>query len=151
MHDIGRNETGVKDTGVNDVGVNDVGMKGIEVRAVFDAMEAAWARSDAEGFGRVFSPDADFISVRAEHYHGSGQIASAHERLFATVYAGTRLQVTVRRVTRLRPDIALAHVENRVRMPRPGADLVLYAQAVLERRRENCLIVAFMNMSPLRR
>ncbi|GAU70892.1 hypothetical protein SSP35_23_00820 [Streptomyces sp. NBRC 110611] len=145
MNNIDVNNSDAHNSDVNNVDVND-----IEVRAVFDAMEAAWAGSDAEAFGRVFSHDAEFTSVRADHYHGSEQIASAHGRLFATVYAGTRLQVTVRCVTRLRPDIAVAHVENRVRIPRPGTDLVLYGQAVLERRREKFLIVAFMNMSPLR-
>ncbi|WP_044366030.1 SgcJ/EcaC family oxidoreductase [Streptomyces natalensis] len=126
-------------------------MNATEVRTVFDAMETAWARSDADSFGRIFSHDADFTSVRADHYHGSDQIAAAHQHLFGTVYAGTQLEVTVQRVTRLGPDLALARVENRVRIPHPGTDLVLHAQAVLERRRENFLIIAFMNMAPLSR
>ncbi|MEU8033232.1 SgcJ/EcaC family oxidoreductase [Streptomyces sp. NPDC049099] len=121
-----------------------------EVRSAFAALETAWARSDADAFARVFSADADFTSVRADHYRGSTQIAAAHRHLFTTVYAGTRLTATVLRVTHLRPDIAVARVENTVHTRESGAALVLHAQAVLERRRENWLIVAFINMLPVR-
>ncbi|AJT63129.1 SgcJ/EcaC family oxidoreductase [Streptomyces chattanoogensis] len=121
-----------------------------EMRSAFVALETAWARSDADAFGRVFSVDADFTSVRADHYRGSAQIAAAHRRLFATVYAGTRLTATVLRVTHLRPDLAVARVENKVHARESGATLVLHAQAVLERRPENWLIVAFINMLPVR-
>ncbi|MGW1374163.1 SgcJ/EcaC family oxidoreductase [Streptomyces sp. NPDC002446] len=120
-----------------------------EVRSAFAALERAWAQSDADAFARVFSADADFTSVRADHYCGSAQIAAAHRRLFATVYAGTRLTVTVLRVTRLRPDIAVARLENKVHAQESDAALVLHAQAVLERRPENWNIVAFINMLPI--
>ncbi|MFJ8208695.1 SgcJ/EcaC family oxidoreductase [Streptomyces sp. NPDC096033] len=121
-----------------------------EIQPVFDAMAAAWARADAQAFARVFSEDADFTSVRGDHVCGSAAIASAHAGLFATTYAGTTLLPTVQRVDRLRPDIAVAHVTNELRLGDGSVAHRMQAQAVLEHGPgDGWLIRSFINMVPL--
>ncbi|UGY93937.1 SgcJ/EcaC family oxidoreductase [Streptomyces gobiensis] len=119
-----------------------------EIRTVFAAMAAAWARSDAKEFAQAFTEDADFTSVRGDHVYGSAQIALAHARLFTTQYADTRLEPTVRRISRPRPDIVIAHVDNRL-LRADGTATHMHAQAVLENRPEGWKILSFLNMVPL--
>ncbi|WP_274563595.1 SgcJ/EcaC family oxidoreductase [Streptomyces spiramyceticus] len=120
-----------------------------EIRSVFAAMAAAWARSDAKEFAQAFTEDADFTSVRCDHVRGSAKIALAHAQLFTTQYAGTRLEPTVQRISRLRPDIAIAHVENRLLRADGTALHHMHAQAVLEHRPGGWKILSFINMVPL--
>ncbi|MFE7842845.1 SgcJ/EcaC family oxidoreductase [Streptomyces sp. NPDC057474] len=120
-----------------------------EIRTVFATMAAAWARSDAKEFAEVFTEDADFTSVRGDHVDGSAQIALAHARLFTTQYAGTRLEPTVHRISRPRPDIAIAHVDNRLLRADGTALRRMHAQAVLEYQSDGWKILSFINMVPL--
>lgn len=124
-------------------------MSAEEIRSVFAAMAAAWARSDATEFAQAFTEDADFTSVRCDHVRGSAHIALAHARLFTTQYAGTRLVPTVQRISRLRPDIVIAHVENRLLRADGTGIQHMHAQAVLEHRPEGWKISSFINMVPL--
>ncbi|WP_329167118.1 SgcJ/EcaC family oxidoreductase (plasmid) [Streptomyces sp. NBC_01717] len=127
------------------------------IPSIFADMVHAWSRADPEAFTRAFAPDADFTSVRSNHFRGSQEIAAAHSQLFKTVYAGTRLTATVQRVSNPRPDIAIAHVEFGLAHVdgRPARGLggnpghTMHAQAVLERRHGDWQIISFMNMVPL--
>lgn len=128
------------------------------IRSIFADMVHAWSRADAQAFARGFAEDADFTSVRSNHFKGSQEIAAAHSRLFTSVYAGTRLTAAVRDVAHPRPDIAIAQVEFGVvdEDGRPIRGLggnsgnAMHAQAVLESRHGRWQIISFMNMVPLR-
>ncbi|MEW9550310.1 SgcJ/EcaC family oxidoreductase [Nonomuraea sp. NPDC050783] len=134
-------------------------MNNAGIHELFTEMEAAWAESDAERFARVFASDADFISVRCDRIDGRAAIAAAHARLFATVYAGTRLTVTVRRVRHRAPRLAIAHLDSALLhldgSPAPGLGgnpgNTMHAQAVLEHNSIRWHITSFMNMVPLPR
>ncbi|MFD9545391.1 SgcJ/EcaC family oxidoreductase [Streptomyces sp. NPDC060022] len=127
------------------------------IRSIFADMVHAWSRADAEAFARGFAEDADFTSVRSNHFKGSHEIAAAHSRLFTSVYAGTRLTATVQQVSNPRPDIAIAQVKFGVVDVdgRPARGLggnpgnTMHAQAVLESRHGHWQIISFMNMVPL--
>ena len=56
------------------------------------------------------TPDADFVTIRAEHFRGRDAIASGHAGIFWTIYAGSVNRYTVESVRLLRPDVALVHV-----------------------------------------
>ncbi|MQY03210.1 SgcJ/EcaC family oxidoreductase [Actinomadura macrotermitis] len=126
---------------------------------VFSAMQKAWAQADADRFARAFAPDADFTSVRGDRLAGRAAIAAAHDRLFATVYIGTRLVMTVRRVRHCAPRLAVSQVDSTL-LTLDGSPALglggnpgntMHAQAVLEHGRAGWLIVSFMNMVPLPR
>jgi uncharacterized protein (TIGR02246 family) len=82
------------------------------IRAVIAEMTDAFNRHDAKAATRMYTADADLVTVRGERYTG----AAAMERGLAAIFATRARQatlatrgVTVRFVT---PDVAVAHVTN---------------------------------------
>jgi uncharacterized protein (TIGR02246 family) len=80
------------------------------IEAIVANLEAAWNAGDGEAYAAPFSPDADFVTIRAEHFRGRDAIASGHAGIFWTIYAGSVNRYTVESVRLLRPDVALVHV-----------------------------------------
>ena len=80
------------------------------VETIVAGMEAAWNAADGGGFAASFAPDADFVTIRAEHFRGRGPIGEGHAAIFRTIYAGSVNRLTVESVRLLRPDVALVHV-----------------------------------------
>jgi uncharacterized protein (TIGR02246 family) len=73
-------------------------------------LEAAWNAGDGDRFGAPFADAADFVTIRAEHFHGRDAIAGGHAGIFRTIYAGSTNQYTAESVRLLRPDVALVRV-----------------------------------------
>jgi uncharacterized protein (TIGR02246 family) len=80
------------------------------LEAIVANLEAAWNAGDGSSFGTPFSQDADFVTIRAEHFRGRDTIASAHTAILRTIYAGSINHFTIDSVRLLRPDVALLHV-----------------------------------------
>jgi uncharacterized protein (TIGR02246 family) len=74
------------------------------------ALEAAWNAGDGAAFAAPFAADADFVTIRAEHFRGRDAIAAGHAGIFRTIYAGSRNQYTVESVRSLAPTVALVRV-----------------------------------------
>ena len=85
-------------------------------RALIDTvvrnLEAAWNAGDAAAFGAPFASDADFVTIRAEHFRGCDAIVSGHAAIFRTIYAGSANRYTVESARLLRSDVALVHVHS---------------------------------------
>ncbi|MEO8078298.1 MAG: SgcJ/EcaC family oxidoreductase, partial [Acidobacteriota bacterium] len=73
-------------------------------------LEAAWNAGDGAAFAAPFAADADFVTIRAEHFRGRDAIAAGHAAIFRTIYAGSRNQYTVESVRQLAPTVALVRV-----------------------------------------
>lgn len=80
------------------------------IEAIVAKLEAAWNAGDGDAYGAPFSTDADFGTIRAEHFRGRDAIASSHANIFWTIYAGSVNRHTLESLRLLRPDVALAHV-----------------------------------------
>lgn len=80
------------------------------IEAIVAKLEAAWNAGDGDAYGAPFSTDADFVTIRAEHFRGRDAIASSHANIFWTIYAGSVNRHTLESLRLLRPDVALAHV-----------------------------------------
>jgi uncharacterized protein (TIGR02246 family) len=80
------------------------------VAAIVTNLEAAWNASDGTRFGTQFSDDADFVTIRAEHFRRREAIARGHDAIFRTIYAGSINRYALEGVRLLRPDVALVHV-----------------------------------------
>ncbi len=74
----------------------------------------AWDRGDGTGWAMHFSPDADFINIRGDLFHGRLEIAQRHAALFAGPFKGTHVKVTVRKMTFLPEGIALVDTDQEV-------------------------------------
>lgn len=119
-----------------------------QIRALWQQMEQGWAAGSGDGFARPFAEDADFVSVRGESVHGRAPIARRHQRLLATVYAGSTLSAEVGYVRYLRADLALVHAVSTVTSPGGSQPFFAHAQAITEQRRGSWQIIAFHNMVP---
>jgi uncharacterized protein (TIGR02246 family) len=80
------------------------------IEAIVARLEAAWNAGDGNAYGAPFADNADFVTIRAEHFRGRDAIASGHAGIFWTIYAGSVNRYTVESVRLLRPDVALVHV-----------------------------------------
>lgn len=94
-----------------------------QIRALWTAMERGWSDGDAAAFAAVFAEDCDFTTVRGEKPPGRTGIALGHDRLFRTTYRATRLEVDIRSIRYLSPDIAVVNAASAV-VSHDGTDLV---------------------------
>jgi uncharacterized protein (TIGR02246 family) len=79
------------------------------VRGFVAGMVDAWNRGSAEEFAAPFSDDADFIAFEGTHLVGHKQIREFHERLLENDLKGAHVDVTVKFVHFLKPDLAVMH------------------------------------------
>jgi uncharacterized protein (TIGR02246 family) len=97
------------------------------------------------------APNADFVTIRAEHFQGRDVIAEGHAAIFRTVYSGSTIRATIESLRFLRPDIALLHVEAELTAPAgplAGKNTARFS-AVLTRESGGWQIASFHNtMAP---
>jgi uncharacterized protein (TIGR02246 family) len=82
------------------------------IRQVIAEMTDGFNRHDARASTRMYTPDADLITVRGERFRGTQEFEKGLAQIFATrarEATHRTLNVSVRFV---RPDVALAHVTN---------------------------------------
>lgn len=88
------------------------------IEKIVAGLEAAWNAGDGKAFGVPFSPDADFVNIRADHFRSRDAIAAGHDAIFRTIYAGSVNRFRVESARLLRPDVALVHVQAVLNSPR---------------------------------
>jgi uncharacterized protein (TIGR02246 family) len=88
------------------------------LESIVGQLEAAWNAMDGSAFAGPFTEDADFVTIRGEHFRGRSAIANGHTGIFRTIYAGSTSHMTVEGVRLLRPEVALVHVHSRLDTPR---------------------------------
>jgi uncharacterized protein (TIGR02246 family) len=84
---------------------------------LFTAMERAWQRADGTAFGKLFTPDADFVEIRGGHHHGVEAIARGHQAIFDTIYAGSTVAYVVERARLLAPGCIVALIGSTLTAP----------------------------------
>lgn len=87
------------------------------LESVVHQLEAAWNAMDGAAFGAPFAADADFVTIRGEHFHGRSAIAAGHAAIFRTIYAGSTNRCTLEGARLLRPEVALVHVHSTLDAP----------------------------------
>jgi uncharacterized protein (TIGR02246 family) len=84
---------------------------------VVGRLEAAWNAMDGPAFAAPFASDADFVTIRGEHFRGRPAIAVGHAAIFGTIYAGSTNQCIIEEARLLRPEVALVHVYSLLDVP----------------------------------
>lgn len=87
------------------------------LETIVDQLEAAWNAMDGSAFAASFADDADFVTIRGEHFRGRPAIAAGHAAIFRTIYAGSTNQLTIESARLLRPEVALVHVHSLLDTP----------------------------------
>jgi uncharacterized protein (TIGR02246 family) len=85
---------------------------------IVEGLEAAWNAMDGAAFAAPFAGDADFVTIRGEHFRGRPAIAAGHDAIFRTIYAASTVRFTVEGARLLRPEVALVHVRSVMHAPR---------------------------------
>jgi uncharacterized protein (TIGR02246 family) len=80
------------------------------LEGIVGQLEAAWNAQDGPAFAAPFARDADFVTIRGEHFSGRPAIAAGHAAIFRTVYAGSTNRLTIESARLLSPEVALVHV-----------------------------------------
>lgn len=80
-------------------------------------LEAGWNAMDGAAFAAPFAADADYVTIRGEHFRGRPTIAAGHDAIFRTIYAGSTNRLTIETARLLRADVALVHVSSRLDVP----------------------------------
>jgi uncharacterized protein (TIGR02246 family) len=88
-----------------------------ELDGIVGQLAAAWKAMDGSAFAAPFGVDADFVNIRGEHFRGRPAIAAGHSAIFRTIYAGSRIRLTVEAARLLRPEVALVHVHSLLDVP----------------------------------
>lgn len=117
------------------------------IEKIVAGLETAWNAADGPGFAAPFSPDADFVNIRAEHHKGRDVIGAAHTGIFRTVYAGSVNRLTLESARLIRPDVALIHVHALLKTPAgplAGTHSARFS-AVLTRENSGWQIASFHN------
>ena len=117
------------------------------LEAVVKALEAAWNAADGAAWGASFAADADFVTIRAEHFHGRDAIAGGHAGIFKTIYAGSVNHYTLDSARLIRPDVALVHVRAVLDVPSgplTGRHIALFSM-ILTRTSSGWEIASFHN------
>lgn len=56
---------------------------------VLKQLEDAWNSANGDAFGAPFAEDADFVTIRGEHYTGRVAIEKGHQAIFDSIYKGS--------------------------------------------------------------
>ncbi len=89
----------------------------VALERIVHQLEAAWNAMDGSAFAARFADDADFVTIRGEHFRGRPAIAAGHAAIFRTIYAGSTNQLTIESARLLRSEVALVHVHSTLDAP----------------------------------
>ena len=87
------------------------------VEKIVGQLEAGWNAMDGAAFAAPFAADADFVTIRGEHFRGRPAIAAGHAGIFRTIYAGSRNRYRIEDMRALRDEVALARVYAELDVP----------------------------------
>lgn len=82
-----------------------------------DRLERAWNAADGAAFAEPFTDDADFVAVRGDLHTGRDAIATGHQQIFDTIYAGSTVGYEVIQARQLDDRIILAHARGSLDVP----------------------------------
>ena len=76
-------------------------------------METGWNTKSGALFAKPFAEDADYVVINGKYIKGRAVIETQHQRIFDTIFKDTNINLTVKQIRFLRPDVAVVHVEGR--------------------------------------
>jgi uncharacterized protein (TIGR02246 family) len=85
-----------------------------DIRALIADQAAAWNRHDAVAWASRFVPEAEFINILGTPFSGKPAIEGITTRIFASIFKDSHDSVTVQKIMRVTPDLAIAHYEHAV-------------------------------------
>jgi uncharacterized protein (TIGR02246 family) len=87
------------------------------IRAIPQKISSGWSRGDGSAVAAVYADAGTLVAGDGTVTRGRAQIASYHDRLFATSLKDTHLTIEIKEVRFLGPDIAVMRTEGGILWP----------------------------------
>jgi uncharacterized protein (TIGR02246 family) len=81
------------------------------IRALVEDSTRAWNAGDASAYAARFAIDVEFTDVTGLSSSGRNSFESRLDQLFKTIFRGSRLKQTVRKIRLLTSDVAVIEIE----------------------------------------
>lgn len=85
-----------------------------EIRRLIGEQMAAWCRGDAEGYASTAGDDLGFTNIRGHRWIGRDDYVARHRKLFGAIFAGSRLEAEVERISFPGTGVAVAEMALRL-------------------------------------
>ena len=85
------------------------------IRRLLEEQSNAWNRHDADAWVTPFSEDAEFVNILGTLLEGRAEIARRHAEIFKSIFARSRVVVSVRRLRILGESAAIAETDYELR------------------------------------
>jgi len=110
-------------------------------------IEVAWNAADSKAYADIFAEDVTFIHIYGGQLDGRGAVEAAHRHIFDTVYKGSQLRYTLRNVRFVRPDVAIAFSDARLKFyeGNEARELETRPTFILVKQQGDRQVVAFQN------
>ena len=108
-------------------------------------METGWNTKSGALFAKPFAEDADYVVINGMYIKGRATIDTAHQRIFDTIYKDTKINLTVKQIRFLRPDVAVVHVTGHRDGPTKDLTQDAMLTLVMTKDQNGWTIAAFQN------
>jgi uncharacterized protein (TIGR02246 family) len=115
------------------------------IRKNVQQLEDGWNTKSAALFAKPFAEDADYVVINGRHLKGHSVIQAGHQQIFDTIYKDTTLELTIKSIRFLRPDVAVVHVDGHKDGPTPELKSQAFLTMVMTRENGAWSIAAFQN------
>ena len=85
------------------------------IRRALAQQAQAWNQHDAKAWAAPFAEDAEFVNIMGTLLQGRPEIERRHAEIFSSIFARTRVEVTVRQVRVLAKGAAVAETDYALR------------------------------------
>ena len=110
-------------------------------------METGWNTKSGALFAKPFAEDADYVAINGMYIKGRATIETAHQRIFDTIYKDTNINLTVKQIRFLLPDVAVVHVTAHRQGPTKELTGDAILTLVMTKEQHGWTIAAFQNTS----
>lgn len=108
-------------------------------------METGWNTKSGALFAKPFAEDADYVVINGMYIKGRSVIETAHQRIFDTIYKDTTINLAVKQIRFLRPDVAVVHVNARRNGPTKELTTEALLTLFMTKEKAGWTIAAFQN------
>jgi uncharacterized protein (TIGR02246 family) len=108
-------------------------------------LESGWNTKSGAVFAKAFAEDADYVVINGMYIKGRATIETQHQRIFDTIYKDTRINLTVKQIRFLRPDVAVVHVNGHRDGPTKELTGDAFLTLVMTKDQHGWTIAAFQN------
>jgi uncharacterized protein (TIGR02246 family) len=79
----------------------------LQIQHIIAAQEVAWNVGNSASWTSAFAPDADFINILGQAFHGREAITQLTTTILAGPFKGSHATVTIRQFRQATPEVAL--------------------------------------------